>query len=290
MTDSRLGPLTPLPSDYLYPGKDDASEKLRKEYDALPDDTARLNKGGKWWNMYDLMKYFHSGIMPELSDVNYINYEIDFTAPELKRAASADPALANEVNSSMTPGLQALSSKIQTLISQQQLAASKAALETTTSAITRPRSGGKRKGKTGGANPPGAAAAADAGVPPGVISPPAAVIAAPPAAGVAPAAAPVAPVQETVDSLISVANLEAECLRDLFRVKLNSNNRIFITDASKKVPLPFKTALNLPDPTKLFLANESTAGGGGRGRGKTRKTHKKGKKNKTKHRHYYRRK
>jgi len=222
----RLGPLVPLPSDYLYPDNDELSSKKREEYEKLPDDSARVAKGGKWWSMFDLMKYYHSGILPEHSDTNFINFEIDFTAPELTRANFTDPNLKNEIVNSMTPGLQALSGKLTRLISDMKVSATTNVAAASTSGLLRrgfgadgpqgPQGGKKskkNKTKKGGEG-------------------------------------------ETIEQLIDPMKLEEECLRDLFRIKLNSRNRIFVTD-SKKGTLPLSSTLNLPNAASAITAAEN---------------------------------
>jgi len=106
--------LTPLPAEYLYPGTDDASKKSREAYEK----SDKLNNGGKWWSMYDLMRYFHSGFLPEEGDSNFIKFELDLTKPELKLASLLDPKLQQEIDAKINPLVQDFSSKIQDLISK----------------------------------------------------------------------------------------------------------------------------------------------------------------------------
>jgi hypothetical protein len=258
---NRLGPLTPLPGEYLYPDSDDASKKRLETYNALSD-ADKLNRGGKWWSMFDLMKYFHSGILPEHGDTNFINFEIDFTSPELKRAESTDPTLKQEVMSSMTPGLQELSSKLLKQIADMKVAATTNVAAATSQGLMgrmgmgqqpqAPVQGGSKKKKTKG----------------GAI--------------------------ETIEDLLNPMKLEEECLKDLFRIKLNSRNRIFITD-SKKGSLALVETLHLPKaadipdvlPDVPPAQNPPPAVGGRKN--KTRKGRKHNKKGKT-HRKQHRRK
>ena len=224
--EAKLANLTPLPGDYLYP-KDKAKAEA---YDKLPSDEAKFKEGGKWWSMYDLMKYFHSGLLPEHSDANYFNFEIDFTSPHMKVAAVTDPNMVQELNSTMTTGLQTLASNVQNLISQLQVEANSAMVGLTTSALASKRGGSKgkknRRGGEGGEVPPMALAAA-----------PAPMAAAP---------APMVSTADKIKNLLSAENLEVECLKDIYRVKLNTWDRIFVTNG-KKNSLGLSDTLALTD-------------------------------------------
>jgi len=258
---AKLPNLTPLPGYLLYPTDDTKA----KAYDNLKSDDERFKEGGKWWSMYDIMKEFHSGILPEHSDANYLEFEIDFTSPHLKVATITDPNMVQELNSTMTIGLQSLSSKIQSLISKLQLEANVQAMRASTSGVLSrqqqlPGGGGKRK-KKGGApgDPPNAA--------------------------------------DEINNLVNPTNLEKECLKDIFRVKVNSWDRIFITNA-KKDHFPLKSVLNLPDQAAVMeqvkiaeIAAEAEAAAPEiqvGGRRKTRKGRKYGKRKAKTHRKYRR--
>ena len=254
MNQAKLANLTPLPGELLYATNTD----MAKAYNAKPDEE-KFKEGGKWWSMYDLMKEFHSGILPEHGASNYLEFEIDFTSPHLKVASITDPNMVQEVNSTMTIGLQSLSSKIQALLAKLQMEANIAATTASTLGALRPRTGGKGRGKSkkwGGDETAAGPAAAG------------------PAAAIG---APVVSAAEEINKLLSPVNLETECLKDLFRVKVNSWDRIFVTNA-KKNNFPLKSVLNLVDPATVAeqvkiaaaaaAAEESTAGGGRR---KTRK-------------------
>jgi len=255
-TEPKLSNLTPLPGKLLYPKDSDKA----KAYDALPSDADRFAQGGKWWSMYDIMKHFHSGMLPEHSDANYFEFEIDFTSPHLKVVAITDPNILQEVNSTMTIGLQNLATKVQGLISQLQVEASQKAMEITQAALNKPRGGGKnKKNKKGGDLPlPGAA-------PPSTV--------------------------DQLTTLLNPSNMEMECLKDLFRIKLDTLTRIFVTNA-KDGKLPLASVLNKPDPAaiieqlKPIIANAEKPDPlqGGKKR-KTRKGLKSGKKRKTHRRH-----
>lgn len=239
--EAKLANLTPLPGNYLYP-KDNAKAEA---YDKLPSDEAKFKEGGKWWSMYDLMKYFHSGLLPEHSDANYFNFEIDFTSPHMKVAAVTDPNMVQELNSTMTTGLQTLASNVQNLISQLQVEANNATVGLTTSALTRPRIGGKGKGKGKGKR------GGEGEVPM--------------------AAAPAISTADKIKNLLSAENLEVECLKDIYRVKLNTWDRIFVTNG-KKNNLGLSDTLNLTDEGALktqveaAIAAAAPAAGGARTR------------------------
>ena len=267
MIEPKLSNLTPLPGKLRYPNDSDKA----KAYDALPTDQDRLNDDGKWWSMYQIMKHFHSGIVPEHNDSNYFDFEIDFTSSHLRVAGIDDPNMVSEVNSTMTNGLQSLSSKIQSLLAQIQVeAANKAMAASTAGILARPTGGRNKKKQRGGFDPmnPGAAAAA----------------------------APVTTAQQLTD-LVAPINLEKECFRDLFRIKLNTWDRIFILSAKDgKLPLASALALVKPedvaDKVKAEIAAPPPPGEdmpivGGRKHRKhrTRKAAKYGKKVKTHRRH-----
>ncbi len=270
MTEPKISNLTPLPGNLLYP--DDT--KMAEEYDKLPENVRLNERDGKHWSMYQLMKFFHSGILPEHSDANYFEFEIDFTSPHLRISSIDDPNMVQELHSTMTTGLQSLASKIQGLIGKLQVESSTKALEISQNAINSRRVGGK-KNKRGGAegDPPLAAPA-----------PPAAPA---PLAAPAPPAAPLDTAAQ-LTALLSPSGLEAECLQDLFRVKLNTWDRIFITNG-KKNNLPLSSVLNLPKESKLveevkaaaIAPAPAPAPGIVGGRRKTRKGRKYGKKAKT---------
>ena len=233
--EAKLGNLTPLPGYLLYPDSKDKAEA----YDKLPSDQARFDEGGKWWSMYDLMDYFHSGIMPEHSKTNYFEFEIDFTSPHLKVSSITDPNMVQELNSTMTNGLQSLASNVQNLISKLQVEASNKTLDISTGALlTNRRGGAKRKFKRGGDGEPL------------------------PLAGQPPAAA--LGTADQITALLSPANLEIECLKDIFRVKLNTWDRIFITNG-KKDKLPLHSALNMPQDHEENLIDQVRAATGATG-------------------------
>jgi hypothetical protein len=229
--EAKLGNLTPLPGYLLYPDSKDKAEA----YDKLPSDQAKFDEGGKWWSMYDLMDYFHSGIMPEHSKSNYFEFEIDFTSPHLKVASISDPNMVQELNSTMTTGLQSLASNVQNLISKLQVEASNKTLDISTGALLTNRRGGttKRKLKRGGDGE---------------------LAGQPPAAGLGTA--------DQITALLSPANLEIECLKDIFRVKLNTWDRIFITNA-KKNALPLSSILNLPKEENIIDQVKAATGATG---------------------------
>jgi hypothetical protein len=221
--------LTPLPADYVFPD-DTASQEIYEKMS--PAD--RLNNGGKWWSMYDLMKFFHSGFLPENGETNFIRYEIDLTAPELTSSKSTDPNLPNEVNSNMLNGLNKLSSEIVTKLAEVKNQATNAAAAAATSglglAARIPVSGGgkNKKNKWGGdPTPPYGAPPPPYGAPPPPTDP-----------------------GSQITALVSAENLEKECLNDLFSILFNSRNRIFITD-SKPGTLGLVSTLNIPKHPSL---------------------------------------
>jgi hypothetical protein len=219
---NRLGELTPLPPDYLYPN----DENSRKIYEKLtiPD---QLNSGGKWWSMYDLMKYFHSGFLPEEGDSNYIRYEIDLTAPELKNAMSTDPNLKSTVDTSMMTGLTKLSGQLLGQVAKaKQMATESVAAATSSGLGLSVRRGGKRKSWRGG----------DDTMQQGMMMQPGMM-----QQGMMQPEDPSAEIAK----LLKPENLEQECLNDVFQILFNSRNRIFITD-SKPGSLALVSTLGIP--------------------------------------------
>ena len=236
--------LTPLPADYVFPD-DTASQEIYEKMS--PSD--RLNNGGKWWSMYDLMKFFHSGFLPENGETNFIRYEIDLTAPELTASKSTDPNLSTEVNTNMLNGLNKLSSPIVTKLAEVKNQATNAAAAAATSGLglaaripQGPGGGGKNKKKKWGGD--------DTQPPPyGAPSPPPPYGAPPPPPGYGAPPPPTDPGSQ-ITALVSAENLEKECLNDLFSILFNSRNRIFITD-SKPGTLGLVSTLNIPKHPSL---------------------------------------
>ena len=279
MNQPKLTGLVPLPPEFLFPGKDDASKAALAKYAALPPDQRLLN-GGKWWSMFDLMKQFYGGIMPEHGETNFIQYAIDLTNPDVKYNEIADPMLVAEINMSMIPTFQQVNTDINAIIGEMKTKAAADALKVVTDANTSNRkSGGKKKGGA-----PDAAAAAAAPAAPAPAAP-----AAPAPAAPAPAAP--APPAKTIESILSADNLKQICLADVAKITLNSLNRIYVTN-TKPGALPLSTGRVAPVLAGVLdqavaaeklaenIAAQQPLIGGRRRRNKTRKDRgkKKGKK------------
>ena len=241
--------LTPLPADYVFPDDKESQEKYEK---MSPAD--RLNNGGKWWSMYDLMKFFHSGFLPENGETNFIRYEIDLTAPELAASKSTDPNLPNEVNTNMLNGLNKLSSEIVSKLAEVKNQATNAAAAAATSGLglaaripQGPGGGGNYKKNKKGGEPPYGAPPPYGTPPPPYGAPPPPYGAPPPGYGAPP---PPTDPGSQITALVSAENLEKECLNDLFSILFNSRNRIFITD-SKPGSLGLVSTLNIPKHPSL---------------------------------------
>jgi hypothetical protein len=229
---SRLGELTPLPADYLYPG-DEASQKIYEKLSLAE----KLNENvcGKWWSMYDLMKYFHSGFMPEEGETNYIRYEIDLTAPELRHAMSSDPNLKSSVDTSMMTGLTKLSGQLLGQVAKaKQMATESVAAATSSGLGLSVRRGGAKKKWRGGDNM----------MQQGMMMQPQGMMMQP--QGMMQPEDPTAQIAE----LLKPENLEKECLNDVFQILFNSRNRIFITD-SKPGNLALVSSLGIPPQPPL---------------------------------------
>jgi len=202
-----LGPLTPLPADYLYPASNDSlypdNKKFRESYANLKTDPEKLNAGGKWWSMFELMKYWHSGILPEMADSNFINFAIDFTAPALSRNSK----LKADVDTALLSGIQNLSTNINRLVSEGKLKAAQNLVEVST-ANTANRFGvmGQPQGPGPGQPPQGQGQGQGNNGPSSL---------------------------DTLESLLAPKNIENECINDFSKLLLNSTERFFITDAKK---------------------------------------------------------
>jgi hypothetical protein len=188
---SALGPLIPIPKKLI---KDPARIA---EYESLEKDPVALLAKFKWWSLHDLMTEFHDGLMPKENNANYLKFEIDLSADELKRSTITDPSLKSNVDRAMTPGLQNIATATQALITDIKVQGANQMAQNVTGALR-----------------------------------PQVIQAAPIAAPVVPGAPVVAgEPAEVIDPIpYSAANLEKECLKDLLGLVLTSKERIFVTD------------------------------------------------------------
>ena len=68
---------------FLIP-KEILSDAEKKMYEDIEkNNPEELKQRYKWWSMHDIMKFYHSGLIPKENDANFFPYKIDLTAPEL---------------------------------------------------------------------------------------------------------------------------------------------------------------------------------------------------------------
>ncbi len=72
------------------------SEPEQKMFDEIkeknPEEHAQRYK---WWSMYDIMKFYGSGLIPKANAANFFPFKIDLTAPGLLQNKYRDADLVN---------------------------------------------------------------------------------------------------------------------------------------------------------------------------------------------------
>jgi hypothetical protein len=137
---SGFGEILILPEKYIY-------QKDKELYSKVKGNPAEWQKYFKWWNLHEIMDTFHDGLIPTENAANYFNFKIDFTAPELQKAAQDDPELASKVAASMSK-LNNLTNEIQGYITNIQ---SQDAANLQQGVLSSMRSrGGRKKTRKGG--------------------------------------------------------------------------------------------------------------------------------------------
>ena len=137
---SGFGEILILPEKYVY-------QKDKELYSKVKGNPAEWQKYFKWWNLHEIMDTFHDGLIPTENAANYFNFKIDFTAPELQKAAQDDPELASKVASSMSK-LNNLTNEIQTYITNIQSQDAANLQQGVLSSMR--KSGGRKKTRKGG--------------------------------------------------------------------------------------------------------------------------------------------
>ena len=78
------------------------SEPEQKMFDEIkeknPEEHAQRYK---WWSMYDIMKFYGSGLIPKANAANFFPFKIDLTAPGLLQNKYRDADLVNGFNVAM---------------------------------------------------------------------------------------------------------------------------------------------------------------------------------------------
>ena len=215
MSAGALGPLIPLPKKYI---KD--PDRI-KEYESLENDPVALLDKFKWWSLHDLMSEYHDGLLPKENNANFLKFSVDFSAEELDRSNTTDPTIKTNIDRALLPGLQKITTGIESEINQIKINDANRMSQNVTGALTRtapPAFGGKRGKKT--YNKKGGETLMNQPMMPNQPMPnqPMPNQPMPPA------------VQVPAGPLYSAENLEKECLNDLKDFVLTSKSRIFITD------------------------------------------------------------
>jgi len=178
------------------------SEPEQKMFDEVKENNPEEHKQRyKWWSMYDIMKFYGSGLIPKVNAANFFPFKIDLTAPELLQNKYRDPDLVNGFEVAMSK-LNELSSSIADYYNQAQAKWTKETAAVTLSAAT--SKGGKRniskpktkkKGKKGGNSPTF-----------------------------------VVDVNKKINEVFSASVLKDQCTQALFGDVFHSRNRIFLVD------------------------------------------------------------
>ena len=127
---------------FLIP-RDILSDPEQKIYDEIKEkNPEELKHRYKWWSMYDIMKFYGSGLIPKANAANFFPFKIDLTAPGLLQNKYRDADLVNGFEVAMTK-LNEVSNSIADYYNQANANWSK---QTTEVALSRPATrGGKYK-------------------------------------------------------------------------------------------------------------------------------------------------
>ena len=78
------------------------SEPEQKMFDEIKEkNTEEHAQRYKWWSMYDIMKFYGSGLIPKANAANFFPFKIDLTAPGLLQNKYRDADLVNGFNVAM---------------------------------------------------------------------------------------------------------------------------------------------------------------------------------------------
>ena len=228
MSGGALGPLIPLPKKYIK------NPERIKEYESLENDPVALLAKFKWWSLHDLMSEYHDGLLPKENNANFLKFSVDFSADELLRSNTTDPTIKTNIDRALLPGLQKITSQIQSEMNQIKIDDANRMSQNVTGALTRtapPAFGGKKgkKTKNNRYNKKGGDTLMNQMMPnqmmpnqpmPNQMMPNQMM----PNQMMHPEA------QVPAGPLYSAENLEKECLNDLKDFVLTSKSRVFITD------------------------------------------------------------
>jgi hypothetical protein len=78
------------------------SEPEQKLFDEIKEkNPEEFNQRYKWWSMYDIMKFYGSGLIPKVNAANFFPFKIDLTSPELSQNKFRDADLVHGFDTAM---------------------------------------------------------------------------------------------------------------------------------------------------------------------------------------------
>jgi len=259
---------------FLIP-RDILSEPEQKLYDEIKEkNPEELKERYKWWSMYEIMKFYGSGLIPKVNAANFFPFKIDLTAPELLQNKYRDVDLVNGFDMAMSK-LNDLSAAISDYYNQSQAKWTKETAEVTLSAATKSRGGKKMSGRPTKKSKKGGGTF-------------------------------IVDINKKINEIFTKETLQKQCTEALLGDVFHSRNRIFLVDnelptytqptyeqlkvnaeqliaekaATKLVPAAIAAAAAAP-----AIAAVAPAAGGGGGKHKTRKHRYNPKKGKKMHTH-----
>ena len=121
------------------------SEPEQQMFDEIKEkNPEEFNQRYKWWSMYDIMKFYGSGLIPKVNAANFFPFKIDLTSPELAQNKYRDSDLVNGFDTAMM-NLNNVTAAITDYYNNAKAAWTKESAETTLRAAT--SHGGKKTTK-----------------------------------------------------------------------------------------------------------------------------------------------
>ena len=78
------------------------SEPEQKLFDEIKEkNPEEFTQRYKWWSMYDIMKFYGSGLIPKVNAANFFPFKIDLTSPELSQNKFRDADLVHGFDTAM---------------------------------------------------------------------------------------------------------------------------------------------------------------------------------------------
>jgi len=78
------------------------SEPEQKMFDEIKEkNPEEFKQRYKWWSMYDIMKFYGSGLIPKVNAANFFPFKIDLTSPELSQNKYRDADLVHGFDTAM---------------------------------------------------------------------------------------------------------------------------------------------------------------------------------------------